>query len=234
MKVRTRTTVVTSEGRSSWTRRTMKAPLRRIPARTLLAVATAAGLLFAVPAVASADPDNLPVLYGGDDSFAHQCKVIGVAVRGYEAVVCSDLQAGDGGTMDNPYYYVDGQTEAYCQTISGTVVGCEGVEVSAQLSSGAGVVGTGGYECGTFDSSVACAGDGQRNYVPDGGEAWWITVGAEADCATDLGSYNQVWNVVFGGSGVTEVQLPNSGAVETLTVGNDGGNQSTGHYFICP
>ena len=40
MKVRTRTTVVTSEGRSSWTRRTMKAPLRRIPARTLLAVAT--------------------------------------------------------------------------------------------------------------------------------------------------------------------------------------------------
>lgn len=244
MKVRTLIAVVTSAlvvaaerngARSSRTRRTMKASLRRIPARTLLTAATAASLLFAIPAVANADPDNLPVLYGGQDGFAHQCKVIGIAVRGYEAVVCSDLIARDGGTIDDPYYYVEGQTEVFCQTISGTIVGCEGVYVNANLASGAGELGDGlPSGCGSYANGAACAGDGQRNYFIDGSWSWSLPGGVDTSCDSDLNSTNQVWNVVFGGSGSTYVKLPNSGAVETLLVGNDGANQSTGHYFICP
>jgi hypothetical protein len=214
----------------------MKASPRRIPARALLTVAAAAGLLFAVPASANADPDNLPILYGWEDGFAHQCQVIGVAHRGYEAVVCSDLIAGDGGTMDQPDYYVEGQTEIYCQTTSGTVVGCEGVWVNSQLSSGAGVlsaIAPWTWGCGTYYSEIACGGDGQRNYIIDGSAAWSDPSGEDPSCDTDLSSANQVWNVVFG-SGDTYVQLPNSGDVVTLETGNDGANESTEHYFICP
>ena len=198
----------------------------------VLIAAAAAVTLFASPA--SADPDNLPILHAGSGGFAHQCKDIGDSGI-YSAIVCSDIKTGV--TSDTSYYSI-GQVEAFCEENHSTIVGCYGVETYSALESGAGTVQESEQGCGwnvNVENGV-CVGNGQRNYFTV--NSYHYSYSNAGSCDTNLSSTNQVYNVAFGLSGgggtiMTEIWLPNY-AEATLSVGNDGANISSGHFFVCP
>jgi hypothetical protein len=194
----------------------------------------AAGITTAAiqPASAATGPDGFTILNALSDAQAHKCNVIG-GDGSYQAVVCSDILTYEGATD----YYAYGRAEAYCQTASSahTVVPCENIFEATQLSTGDGT-NTGTYTLGCGTGGPACP-DG-RLYKSTRNWDYSIHNAGGGTCSSNPGSSYDVWDVVWGG-GVdgASIQTPD-GAWYYLSSfygnGNDGGNESTGHYYICP
>jgi hypothetical protein len=192
----------------------------------------AAGMMTATISQASAatGAGGLPILYASAKQQAHECNVISLNDSSYQAVVCSDIETYEYGS----YYYAYGQEEAICQTTSThTVVPCSAISEDDLLAAGD-ATNTGAFwtQCGLGTSYGYCP-DG-RMYVYT--RNWVYKVGnAEGGvCSSNAGSSYDLWNVGLNGS--TWIITPD-GKKWTLGVNgtsNDGGNESSGHNYICP
>ena len=223
--------VMSTPSRGISRRFTVRISIRHRVIAAVFAVATASMTLLASPV--SAAPATLPTLSAGHGGFAHQC-VVAQDDGKYAAVVCADIVTG---VSSDTTYYAAGQVEVYCQTVGNNpvIVGCNAAYAVAAMSSGAGVVGFNGIgSCGADAFAPnACAPGGQRNYFTD--NSFSYSYSDAANC-TKLNSKNQVYNVIEGYNGVqsfTRIELPDFTWV-ALSGGNDGQNQSSGHYFVCP
>jgi hypothetical protein len=204
--------------------------MRKLLAR--LAIISAATLVAVASLAANASAASTPTLHAGSGSIAHTCNVIGPVVDGDEAVVCADLYTGEDGSGDGEVW---GQVEAYCQTTSGTVLQCANIEVyqdsyvqTATTANGNYLPDFCGHDYGACpDGRLVTPSTGMIRFASDFG---WNS----SSCTTDDG-YN-VWNLALGGTGTTVIQLPTSDAnvVMESPYPNDGDNESSGHYDICP
>jgi hypothetical protein len=178
----------------------------------------------------TAAAESIPILYASQGGTAHQCTVIGSApYKGitYQGVVCADLHTG----MDsNGNIWYRGEIEAYCQTSSGAEVQCANVEATGAATSTFGDWGTAQINCG--HSAGQCSAS--RNLQWTGPS--YIQGITRQNC-TDSPPFT-IWAIVIGSTngGDTIIQLPGSDAYVTLTPSNanDSGNESTGHYYLCP
>jgi serine/threonine-protein kinase len=181
----------------------------------------------------TADADGFPILYASAGDQAHVCAVIGSAYDSnvsatVEGVVCADIltAGGSGG------YTAQAQLELLCQTTTTDAdVQCADVIAQGELSNDAGsvVASTGDYQCG--HSSGACATG--RNYVKTG--TYSYSGFSMSNCTSNAGAATDTWGLALGG-GDTKIELPGSDDWVSLSTSNadDGGNQSTGHNYVCP
>jgi len=182
------------------------------------------------PASAATGAGGLTILHASSQQQAHKCTVLG-GDSSYQAVICSDILTYEGSTD----YYAYGRVEGICQTTSThAVVPCKYIFEANELAAGDGT-NTGTYSRGC-DSSSPC---------PDGRFYWstrnWVYSIAHAGggtCSSNTGSSYDLWDVVWGAplDGAT-IETPD-GATYYLSSfygnTNDGANDSTGHYYICP
>ena len=181
-----------------------------------------------------ADAGGLPILYASAGDQAHKCVVIGSAYDAdsgvsttVEGVVCADVltAATSGG------YTAKAQLELLCQTTAGADVQCADVIAEGELSNEPGgvVASTGAYQCG--HTYGACATG--RNYVQTG--TYSYSGESMSDCSSNTGAATDTWGLAVGG-GDTKIELPGSDDWVSLSTSNadDGGNQSTGHNYVCP
>ncbi len=206
--------------------------MRLIRKRLLAAAAAVAGLCIAAgPAVsASASAPTLhaayyPTLYAAYYQEAHQCTVIGTDYWGNAGVVCADLIA-DPNTLGFPE--ARAQVEIICQNAAGAEQQCAEAHAYGALANaqtGAGYR----YEFDCGHSYGPCSAG--RNIWPMAGQVLHLPA---PDCFTGLAA--NFWTVVYGQGALTSIELPGSG--KWLYLGspqaNDSGNQSSGHYQVCP
>jgi hypothetical protein len=196
---------------------------------------SAAGMMTAAiqHANAATGAGGLTILYASSQNQAHQCNVIG-SDSNYQAVVCSDLLTYEGATD----YYAYGREEAYCQRTSTphTIVACREVRELDTLEAGDGT-STSSYSanCGLTGSCQA-----GRNYLSTRNWDYSISHAENGVCSSNVGSSYQLYNIAWHGytaaANSTEIWTPD-GAFWSLGVtgtANDGVNESSGHYFICP
>jgi hypothetical protein len=193
-------------------------------------LATSAALVLGTAGGALADPDNLPILHAESNQEAHQCVRLsadpGNSDGYYDAVVCSDIMTG---YCDSGSIMAYGQVEVDCVLKSNdAIVPCSSVVVKFTFSSGSGVSPTEYAGCGSSAYPGPCDGYGQRNYFASGSE--FIYPLPDSNCATNLDSGSQVYNIVFPGTQV----IFQDGTAFTLNGGNDGSGESSGHVFVCP
>jgi hypothetical protein len=183
----------------------------------VLGVVTAILVCSALPAKANVGIGGFTVLGAYEGQGAHSCQVIGTAHRGYEAVICVDIQAGAGSNN----YWAQGKLEVICQTTAGVEVKCPYV----QEAYGVFADGTGNVQAyGDWDCSSSCSSG--RNIITEG------TIGynysnAETNCWQNANSGWNVWTVAYGGN--VGVELPVSGDMVYLA-----SDFETGHYYVCP
>jgi hypothetical protein len=203
--------------------------VKKFRLKALIAVLLgAAALVFGTSGVALADPGNLPILYAGT-GFGHACVNYGGDAE-YSALICSDIVTGGSGSS----YWARGQVEAMCATTGSSpqLEKCQQVYIVAGLESGAGILSS---EQWTYAGCAGnCAGPGQRNYFQENSYSYSAP---SSSCASNLGSSNQVYNIVFGGpnwdSYLSFIVLPD-GNTQPLFQGDDGDGQNSGHFFVCP
>ena len=202
---------------------------RRRKLRNIIATAIAAfGVLLAVAAPASADTGagGLTILHASNGDQAHKCNVIGGANREYKAVVCADLVTYEGATD----YYVYARAEAICEvTKTGQVVPCATIEEYTALYTGDGATSLYSNACGSGYCPNGRLYESTRNWV------YKIANAGGGTCSSSTSSSYQVWGIVQGVGNYTEIVTPD-GYPYFLDNGNanDGENESTGHYFVCP
>ncbi|HTU73467.1 MAG TPA: hypothetical protein VMG38_08100 [Trebonia sp.] len=187
------------------------------------------GVLLAVagPASAATGAGGLTILYASSGDMAHKCNVIGGANLKYEAVVCADLITSESGAD----YHVKAQAEIICQvTATGQEVACLNSVTQLQLETGSGGATTlGGNGCGNGYAPCPVG----RFEVQTRNWDYTIAGGEGGVCSSNVDTAYQVYTVVWGG--LTSVTTPD-GHSYSLGNGNanDGANESTGHYFVCP
>jgi hypothetical protein len=197
-------------------------------------LAAAAGIVLAtnLPASAATGVDGFTILNAHSSAQAHKCNVIGEDTE-YQAVVCADLftseYAGD--------YYVIAGGEAYCQYTAAPhdLVPCKAISDYVSLSTGDG--GKTAQQSGICNTRPVCP-----DYrVLAQTVTWDYSVAAATGndvCSTKPGSAYNVWAVIWGGE--TSIQVPdgNEWILGQPSAGslpaNDGTNESTGHYYVCP
>ena len=198
---------------------------RRLLFTALSALALVAGL---IPTASAA---TLPPVLYAPTGFAHQCIEIGYDGDLNVGIICADIVTSNvsGG------YHADPQVEAYCQNDkTGDIVQCANVTVDFGLF-GSNSNSQAFFACG--HAYGPCAPNGQRNYWGVGkglGETYHETIN---QCSGNVSLETQVQTVVFSSSatfGQTTIELPSTDKTVQLTTGNDGANQASGHYFICP
>lgn len=191
-------------------------------------VSAAAGIMLGVvlPASASTGAGGLTILYASSQQQAHKCNVIGDDGT-YQAVICSDLVTAE----DSTNYDVHGRAEAICQTSSAphVIVACKNVNLNTSLATGNGSV--------TRDYGLLCGGDSPcpdgRFYVSTAN--WVYSIAGAGGCSSNTGSAYDQWDVAWGPEYDTYIQTPDGSKYYLdYTNANDGDNESTGHYFICP
>jgi len=178
------------------------------------------------------DADGLPILYASDGQQAHKCTVIGSAndsnIDGtVEGVVCADIVT----SSDSSGYQALAQIELICQTPEGATVQCADAITTAELANASGgvVETSGSWQCG--HSYGPCATG--RDYVKTINYSYPAT--SMSDCSSNAAAATDTWGLAVGGSS-TEIELPGSDDWVSLSSSNadDGTNQSTGHFYICP
>jgi hypothetical protein len=178
------------------------------------------------PASAATGADGFTILYASSGDQAHKCNVIGDDGQ-YQAVICSDLVTAENSTQ----YDVYGRAEGYCQTASTphTVVQCDRVSLETELATGTGVH--------TQDYEAQCDGNcpSGRFYVSTPTWVYNIAPAEGGACSSNAGSAYLQWDVVDSSNDLSYIETPD-GYLYYLDSynANDGANESTGHYFICP
>lgn len=187
---------------------------------------------------ASADTGagGFTILHASRGDAAHTCNVISFDDSRYQAVVCADLLTYEGATD----YYVYARAEAICQTSTGVEVACASISEYAALAVGDGG-NTGPYSAHCGPGVGACPD--ARVYADTRTWVYKIVDAGNGACSSNANSSYDVWGLVLGaGNGVdnnveTSLQTPD-GQTWQMGIGggypNDGRNESTGHYYICP
>jgi hypothetical protein len=205
----------------------------KISTRLRVVATVFAALAISVAGAANASAASLPVLHGGQSGTgqeAHTCIVLG-SDGTTQGVACIDLLTGLSASNSGPGDYVKEQVELLCQTISsGADVQCANAVAQHSISNGEGQEYTATNACGHANGPCATG----RNYWSVGGwnYPWSTTSIAGSGCTASTNQTNQVWAVVYGNY-ATSIELPKSGKTVYLVSGNDGENESTGHYFVC-
>jgi serine/threonine-protein kinase len=172
------------------------------------------------------DADGFTILNASDQGGARNCEQLGIDRRGYQAIVCYEI---DSYTFGGGEYEATGKVEAYCQTISGASAQCLQITLGGLFTEGvSGTENQQSWSCG--GSAAAC---------PDGPLVETLTTFAWSDsksaaCNNGTSPGNDVWDEVVGGT--TQIELPVSEATYALNSsdgGNDGDNYSSGHYWVC-
>jgi hypothetical protein len=171
-------------------------------------------------------------LYAHLNPVVHVCTVIGDAVSprdgiDYQGVVCIDLRAHPGGP-------VEADVELICQVGPGQSnygheVQCAEAETYGSLSNAVNGQQGGTGHCGHAYGSCSTT----RNIWEVGTEPLYNT--NTKTCASDVS--DNYWAVAFADTywGITAIELPGSDTWVYLNgSGNDSGNESSGHYQICP
>jgi hypothetical protein len=199
----------------------------------------AAGMMTGTISQASANTGagGLTILYASSQNMAHACNVIRDD-GSYQAVVCSDIVTYEGSTD----YYAYGRTEIICQTSSTphTIRACNSIWAYDTLEAGDGT------NTGEFPpAKSSCAGNcpSGRFYLSTSNWVYKIADAQGGRCSSNLSSSYVLWNVVWGQNApsnnyITEGSLPDgtvfSVGSDSSYPANDNGNESSGHYFICP
>lgn len=199
--------------------------------RRVVATAFAALALSLGAATTDASAASLPILHGGQSGTgqeAHTCVVLGDDGT-TQGVACIDLLTGlsasNGGSGD----YVRERVELYCQTISsGAEVQCANAVAQHSISNGAGQTYTATNACGHDNGACSTS----RNEWSAGGWNYLWSTWDDSNCTASVDQATQVWAVVDGDY-ATSIELPKSDKTVYLVTGNDGDNESTGHYFVC-
>ena len=189
---------------------------------TILGAAASLLMAAAPPAGAATGAGGLTILHASDDDLVHHCNVI--ANDGTdEAVACGDLLTYEGASD----YYAYARGELYCQTESGAPATCGFIREVVSLQTGSGETGTYPESC---DGNCPAHGrlyDDTRNWD-------YATDIPSGQCSDNVNSSYQVWGLVWGAVEESEIELPDGHWVTNFDNANDGENQSTGHYFVCP
>ena len=181
---------------------------------------------------APTDAGGVPILYASTGQMAHKCAILGSAedsnIDGpVQGIVCADIvtSTGSGG------YNALAQIEIYCQTPEGATVQCADAITTADLANASGGVAetSGSWQCG--HSYGPCATG--RNYDKTINYTYSASL---SDCASNLGAATDTWGLAVGGGSNTKIELPGSDTWVSLnsSTADDGNNQSTGHFYICP
>jgi hypothetical protein len=203
---------------------------RRIAA-AVAAVTGAAVMCIAGPAT-SASAATSP-LYAHLNPVVHKCTILGDAVSpvdgvDYEGVLCVDLRAFTGGP-------VEADVELLCQVAAGQPnygheVQCAEADSYAVLANAVHGVSANYVQCG--HTYPACSAT--RNIWEIESDPLYDT--NSQTCASD--TQDNYWTVAYADTywGLTRIELPGSDQWVGLNAvsGNDSGNESTGHYQICP
>lgn len=201
----------------------MNRVLKRLLVAATAAFASAAVLL--TPAHAAGSP---PIEFAGS-FFGHQC--VKFADDGsYQAIICADIITG----TNSAGYYAKGQAEAYCQNEQNQVVGCDAVYINAGLYNESNVNWQGDYPTPCGDGYANCVPNGQRNYYSLNTFQYNSNQWNLNNCSSNTNNATQVWSVVFFQS---DIRLPDGNIYDlgyTNLPPNDGMNETSGHYFICP
>lgn len=184
------------------------------------AVATAlAGLCIGVSATSASA--STPVLYASHGDVAHQCTIIGQDSHEEQAVVCVDMRTH---LSSSGVPVVDAYGELYCQLPDGYTLRCLQANGYGTLSTA--TTGPG------FRYQPSCSGSA----CSTGRNVWFIgeMTFSSSNCQSSLA--NNAWAVLYGQGALTNIQLASYDAPMYLgsPAANDSGNQSTGHYQICP
>ena len=179
-------------------------------------------------ATGTPDADGFSILDASGNDTARTCEQLGIDRRGYQAMVCYEI---DSYTLsgDDQHYYATGKVEAYCQTIAGAAAQCLQITLGGLFTEG--VSGTENQQ------SWSCGGSGAA--CPTGGLTETLTTYRWDDSTSDAcnngtSPANDVWDEVVGTT--TQIELPVSEATYALNSGdgaNDGDNYSSGHYWVC-
>ncbi|HUN36930.1 MAG TPA: serine/threonine-protein kinase [Trebonia sp.] len=173
------------------------------------------------------DDYGFTILDASSSEEVHHCEQLGIDRRGYQAIICFDIDTyASGGN-----YYATGEVEALCQTIAGAIVQCPQITLAGSFTEG--VEGSTlvqkSWSCG--GSSAAC---------PDGRWVQTLTTfewsdSDSAGCSNGTTLTTDVWTNVVGPA--TQIELPVSDATYALSAsdgGTDGDDYSSGHYWVCP
>jgi hypothetical protein len=195
--------------------------VRLISKRRLAAgvAAALAGLCIAgTPTSASA---SIPVLHAGNGDVAHQCTIIGGPDSFSEqAVVCVTMQTSLS-SFGAPV--VDAYAQLICELPDGTTRRCLQANVYGALATATAGAG--------YRYQYSCTGTGCLT----GRNTWFIgeMTLSPTNCQSSLS--NNAWAVVYGQDALTSIQLASYDPLMYLgPTANDSGNESTGHYQICP
>ena len=177
------------------------------------------------PAMAATGENGVPILSAATSPMVHTCNVVG-GDGVWEAVVCSDLITTETSTA----YYVQGQGEAYCeeQQAPHAIGTCERIIVDDTL-----YVGSGGSTATALNScdNGGCPNDG-RLEVQSAKWGYTIAGAANGTCSSNVNSSYQVWGILTQN---TQWTFPDGHLWSLDGDGaNDGANESSGHYFVCP
>jgi hypothetical protein len=187
---------------------------------------------------ASADTGagGFTILHAGRGDTAHTCNVVSGIDSRYQAVVCADLVTYEGATD----YYVYARAEAICQTSAGVEVACDSIADFAALAVGDGG-NTGAYPAHCGAGYGACPD--ARVYADTRTWVYKIADAGNGACSSNANSSYDVWGLVLGyHNGIDNNVETSLTTPDTIPwdVGydsgypNDGHNESTGHYYICP
>ena len=144
-------------------------------------------------------------------------------------MVCDDLVTYEGATD----YYVYDNAEAYCQvTKTAQVVPCKYIQEQTTLETGGGATASYKITCGLGGPSCPAGrlNKSTRNWD------YSIAHAGGGTCSSNTDSSYQVYGIVWGEDNFTMIETPTGDAAYYLQDGeaNDGVNESSGHYFVCP
>ncbi len=202
--------------------------VRRLRWCAAILVAVTGMMMIAIsPARADTGAGGITILHASSDQQAHVCNLISLDAS-YRAVVCADILTYEGASD----YYAYARAELICQTASQVEVACKSIAGAVELATGSGST-TGWYT--DFCGPGACPD--ARYYILTRTWEYSISAVRNGTCSSNVDSAYQVWTVVLGGGG-TKIQTPD-GVMTTMGASgtrppNDSGNESSGHFFICP
>jgi len=187
-----------------------------------------AGLLMAPAGQAmAATAGGLTILHASADAEAHKCNIIGGANTKYEAVVCDDLMTYEGASD----YYVYDRAETYCQvTATGAAIACKSIAVETNLMTGDDATDYAGAACGAAGGGSCPTG---RMYTSSRNWDYSIANAGGGTCSSNVNSSYQVYGEIYGDDTVIETPGGQYYGVDNGNA-NDGVNESSGHYFVCP
>lgn len=182
------------------------------------AVAALAGLC--ITGSAASASASTTVLHAGNGDRAHVCTIIGQDSHEEQAVVCVDMNtslSSSGAPVVNAY------AELICQLPDGSTLRC--LQANAYGALATATTGAG------HRYQPSCSGSN----CSTGRNIWFIgqMTFSSSNCQSSLA--NNAWAVLYGQGALTSIQLASYDPPMYLgSTANDSGNESTGHYQICP